>query len=188
MGIDYSYKLIFGKRRLIQVLRALPGIAAPSDDRIEVVLLKETVALPFTMNSETKSLVLNPSQGELWLDVCLLFPSDPLVDEFVLSSMGMYELAPDDLRLIGSISLHVCWKSELVLNFTASTTEMSILFAKSESIRETFINFLRENNGIEAYFDDENSDPIVIWPPTDAKYLPTNIYEQVERRNRRRGY
>lgn len=181
MGLDYSFVVCIKREQLSSALQAVAKFAhVSSNEQIDVYLPEGKLTLPFTSRFKTVPVIVHPSLKELQLDTSLLFPiQDKAIENDVLEREQAFRRredsqdwsAPRDEQgrvAIGYIYLYVnlqprTQQSEfVVLDFMAATTSMSILFDKSASIRETFVDLARTLNASYALLNREN-DGVVLW-------------------------
>ena len=193
MGLDYSYSLRFRRSQLAEILLAVADIAKPSlKPPLELTLPSDggTVSLPFTSRFKTEPIVCD-SHKYLSFDTVLCFESDDVLERYskMEDARGLPSLARDDQGRIclGYVYLSVGLKAyndpdirdHLDFNFTPASSQMSLLFAASESIRRSFVQLLKDHNGMLGQFVDSDNHwgPITIWPETSPVYDPTNLLD-----------
>lgn len=180
MGLDYSYMLFFKHTNRFEVLERLAELADCELEKQTTILFPDRIALlPFESWSETEKEIRYDDSSKWHFMTVLNFPCDDEIAEFTgrpSPSMPIIRLdhTVEDLRVpIGYIYLTVypdlreAWGTKhepgiLLLEFTAATSKMSILFAVSSSIRNTLIGLLQACHGLYGLIDREN-DAVVFW-------------------------
>jgi hypothetical protein len=160
MGLRYSYEVIAPLPCAERLVRAVVKHLIPDDqDR----LLAAWVTGPDGIQH-----MVQRHAHDFWSgDVCLvfLFPSD---DQLAASKTTEGCDDPQTNRIaVGCIwSCLDCGDDYVRFCATAATTGMSVLFAQSPSIRDTFVQIGQEACAALVAFDDggESGDHIGIWP------------------------
>ena len=192
MGLDYAYSLRFRRNQLAEILLAVADIAKPLPyPPLEVVLPGGTgnIFLPFTSRFKAEP-VFCDVQDHLMFATALWFESDDVLERYANACDAEgHPLVRDDKGRIsfGYVYLFIFLKihknndnSEyLDFHFTPATSQMSLLFAASESVRRSFVQILRDHDGLLGQFmdSDNNWGPITIWPETSPLYNPTNLLD-----------
>jgi len=205
MGLDYDYKLRFKREQLGEILLAVADAAQPTETPpLEVILPGgvEAISLPFVyIGPKVTSISCDAEnfQGFLSFGTSLWFESDALLERYAKAQAAEgHSLRRDEQgRLnIGYVYLFVMLKSQpgrprtpetetrdrlpyLDFSFTPATSQMSLLFAGSESVRRFFVTLLEQHNGIRGEFHDSDYGwgPITIWPETAPDYNPANLLD-----------
>ncbi len=205
MGLDYDYKLRFKREQLGEILLAVADASQPNENPpLEVILPggAEVISLPFSLlwpKVSSISCDAEDFQDFLSFGTSLWFESDALLERYAKAQAAEgHPLRRDEQgRLnIGYVYLTVMLKSQpgrprtpeteardrlpyLDFTFTPATSQMSLLFAGSESVRRFFISLLEQHNGIRGEFHDSDYGwgPITIWPETAPDYNPANLLD-----------
>ena len=168
MGLDYSYKMGFRRDQLSDVLGAVGEWSRDAGESTDIYLPQGKITVPFTSRFRTVPVFLHPAVKRLQFDTSLYFPFDDEVIQKYVAELEQERVS------IGYIYMNIELKSPQFVDcrFTAATTSMSRLFQDSSSVRQTFLNFARQNNAQHLVFDYENGG-IVLW--NDGQEL----YEEV---------
>lgn len=205
MGLDYDYHLRFKRERLGEILLAVADAAQPTETPpLEVILPggAETIFLPFVyVGPKVTSISCDAENfpGLLCFGTSLWFESDALLERYAKAQAaeGHPVRRDEQGRLsIGSVYLIVMLKSlpgrprtpeseardrlpYLDFTFKTATSQMSLLFAGSESVRRFFVMLLEQHEGIRGEFHDSDYGwgPITIWPETAPDYNPANLLD-----------
>lgn len=187
MGLDYSYKLFFNQAQLWDVLAAVASLArAFPNEQTTIQFSDHELTLPFALlPNKSCNLAHDDSLHRRHFTISLYFEFDEAIERYsndwrndVRTSAGFEEWElPLDAQgrvAIGNIYLTVYrdlnYTSRkdydpclVMLCFTAATTEMSRLFEKSQSIRDTFTLLVLLNHGEYCLLDRENDAVVLCW-------------------------
>lgn len=186
MGLDYSYDLLFSRQKLKDVLLAIAAIASPKGETpLEVVFTDETLKLPFTSRFKSEPVICETPLQSLSFDTSLFFSQDEPLRRYEEESRSTnYPVLVDKEGRVafGYIYLSVIpcsYNNEECVSFSfePATSRMSLIFAASQSIRETFTRLLELYEGRLGMFVDSdcNWGPIIIWPESSPHYNPENL-------------
>ena len=155
MGLDYGYEIVIGAERSGELIEALASHLA-ADDRLRLLAAHREYGADLMRG-------LNPDETS-FREVCFSFqfPLDETLREYgnlrIADGAGQY-------ALVGCVWSSVVYGERYVLfRGTAATTEMSILFRDSASVRSTFAGIGATASAFAVLFDDEQELPIEIWP------------------------
>ena len=116
--------------------------------------------------------------GRVQLEGVLLFPTDRFIEAYEANSIKKQQAyaerygstfqppitplppPPAGFSRVGNVDISVRWAENLGVSFRAVTTDMSILFADSRSIEDTFLKFCHDHEGTEFHFDNDPYSPI----------------------------
>jgi len=170
MGLDYSYLLYFKREQLWDVLQGVVELAEPHHPAVKIHFPDHILSIPLDTWS-MKNQEIQHDAADFSFSTVLLFEEDEAILDYVLSRDHGEK---DDLRsppdngkehriAIGYIYLTIHQVipdqpgSNLVMfDFGTTGTRMSLLFANSTSIRNTFIYLLEKCNGICGVFNNES--------------------------------
>lgn len=170
MGLDYSYEIVTTHAGAENTLRVLTRHLHP-DDRDRIL-----DALGHGITEFEKCVQRNTRYENGYLCLCFLFPPDEALS--ASSDLLDYEDATGRVALsCVDLTLRLGEKYVLLRN-TAVTTTMSLLFAQSPNIRETFRQIGQESDALLVTFDDEQDDALAIWP--HEKRLGTSYFTEWE--------
>ena len=175
MGLDYSIMLFFKPQ---DPWRILDGVAEFADYGLQghaaIQYPDQIMRLPFSPWAGTEKLDPIPydDQSEsLDFMTSLIFEKDAEVAEYA-ERYDLDEGSDQQEVSIGIIYLTVYnhWKADetankpglLMFQFTAATTNMSILMAESLAVRNPFIQILERYHGLYGLIDRE-MDAVLIW-------------------------
>jgi hypothetical protein len=178
MGLTYGYDIHLPPRSVAGALAAVAALAPPSRDvpPLDVTLPGgERIVLPFTSGFGSEP-VDCAGRETLDLDTSLMFP----VDDAVRAYGETYGLPPEENGRvqIGYVYLTVRFASFLdprytALEFWASTSGLSRLFARSASIRRTFTDLATTVGAACCLFDVGDGSPgEVCWVSGEAGFPP----------------
>ena len=192
MGLDYAYSLRFRRDQLAEILLATAGIARPlPHPPLEVVLPGGvgSIHVPFTSRFRVEP-VFCDALDHLRFDTALWFESDDVLERYAkIDEAKGHPLMRDDKGRIslGYVYLFIYLKIHknsdnleyLDFHFTPATSQMSLLFAASESVRRSFVQILRAHDGMLGQFEDSDNNwgPITIWPETSPLHNPANLLD-----------
>ncbi len=176
MGLDYSYLLIFKRQDLWKLLEGVGQLCSPSTKQTSVLFPDRTLKLPFEPFASTPAqLFFDDETNQLDFMTCLDFTPDDALVEYA-DQYGNQPQQRSDGRLvvpIGYIYLAVATDLKDVggqpgqaligLTFTAATTNMSILFCESDSIRHAMVGLLEGYEGVCGILDREDSAELIWW-------------------------
>ncbi len=165
MGLDYEYSLRLRRSQLAEIVLAVADIAEPSlDPSLEVILPGEsgTLHLPFTSRFKSEP-VFCDSQEYLCFDTTLPFECDEVLERYARvceaqgdsvnrNSKGRICLGYVYLTIRLRIDDNLDNQAYLDFVFWPATSQMSLLFAASESVRSTFVQLLRYHEGLLGEF------------------------------------
>ncbi|HVF85501.1 MAG TPA: HEAT repeat domain-containing protein, partial [Abditibacteriaceae bacterium] len=173
--------MAFPREQLADVLRAVGQLARNNGEETDVYLPEEKLTLPFTSRFRTVPVLVHDSVERIRFDTSLNFPvGDEVIESYVREQeqhMRKQETSKDwtmprdaqNRVAVGYIYLNVQLKPELqheasvvILSFDAATTGMSHLFEDSVSVRQTFLDFAKQQNALYLLLDREN-DGVVWW-------------------------
>ncbi len=169
MGLDYTYSLRFRRNQLAEILLAVADIAEPlPHPSLEVVLPGGTgsIFLPFTSRFKVEP-VFCDARDHLSFDTALWFKSDDVLERYAnICEAEAHPLVRDNKGRIslGYVYLFIGLKIHdnndnqeyLDFHFTPASSQMSLLFAASESVRRSFVQILRDHDGILGHFMDSD--------------------------------
>jgi len=175
MGLDYSIMLFFERQDPWQILDGVAEFADHSLGKHTAIQYpNQIMRLPFESWAGTEKLDPIPfdDQSDAWeFMASLYFEKDAELSDYAEG----YDLdkGSDQKKVpIGYIYLTVhnnwkgygeSWDPGLILfQFTAATSNMSILFAQSQAVRELFIHLLQKYRGVYGLIDRE-MDAVLIW-------------------------
>lgn len=161
MGLDYSFNLHFRRDQVWSVLQAVAAFAA-CDQSMDVVFPDgRTLTLPFESSEDalgysrgyecmSAPLYLREGFPRLRLDTVLYFDADDAIVSYfekeVPLELGRYRIGLIYLTIyLGDAEGYP--PDEAVFSFGAATTDMSLLFDASTSIRHTFVKLAAEQHG-----------------------------------------
>ena len=193
MGLDYSYDLRFRRTQLKEILLAMVERSEPnSKPPVEVILPggEESIFLPFWVLPQQIRPASFDHRFPPFFGTSLWFDPDEPFERYAAAQAAEGHPLPHDAQgrvSFGSIYLSVYMKPTadnpdlefLDFDFSPATSQMSILFAASESVRRFFVQLLEEHNGISGKFVDSDYGwgPITIWPETAPDYNPENLLD-----------
>ena len=195
MGLDYSYDLRFRRDQLAEILLAVAEIASPlPHPPLEVVLPGGTgsIFLPFTSRFKSEPVFCDARNHLNFVnfDTSLWFESDDVLERYARACESEGHPLVRDGRgrvKLGYVYLSIWLKVQddkgnqdyLDFSFTPATSQMGLLFAASESIRRSFVQLLKDHDGLLGQFVDSDNHwgPIIVWPETSPLYNPTNLLE-----------
>ncbi|MBK3624124.1 hypothetical protein JHN59_04580 [Streptomyces sp. MBT49] len=164
MGLVYSYEIYLRRRDVAGALTALAGLAPPARavPPLDVTLPDgERLVLPFTSRFESEPVDCSGSPT-LELDTSIRFG----VDDAVRAYEGPSGREPDeDGRMaIGYVYLTVRFASlphpgYASMEFSAATSGMSRMFARSARVRELFTDLTAAVGGVCCLFDTGDGGP-----------------------------
>lgn len=192
MGLDYEYSLRFRRNQLAEILLAVADVAQPlPHPPLEVILPGGvgSIRLPFTSRFKVEP-VFCDARDHLSFDTALWFESDDVLERYANACEAEgHPLARDGQGRIRLAYVYLfIWlkihdnndnQEYLDFDFTPATSQMSLLFAASESVRRSFVQILRDHDGILGQFmdSDNNWGPITIWPETSPLCDSTNLLD-----------
>lgn len=169
MGLDYSYEIITPARNVATALRKLSELAPRRDGRPPITVTLpggEQVVLPFTSGFKGEPVDCSAG-GRLPLDTSLMFgvdddavrayveDRDPEVDE-----LGRVPIGYIYLTVLFAPPQHPRYAS---LEFTAATSGMSRLFARSAGVRVVFTDLAAASGGVCCLLDTESDTKDICW-------------------------
>jgi hypothetical protein len=172
MGLDYSFLLYFQRRYLWDALDGLAEIADPVGPPTRVNLPDAIMRLPFEAWAGTPAQLDSASPPhEINLMTALNFAPDDALEEYRDRNDDPLP-SPNGPISVGYIYLTVSCDlpareygetdPDLVLfQLTAATTNMSVLFTESPSIRGAFIRILETCGGVCGILDREDAGELV---------------------------
>ncbi len=176
MGLDYSYLLIFKRQDVWKLLEGVGQLCSPSSEQTSVLFPDRTLKLPFEPFASTPSqLFFDDEANQLDFMTCLDFTPDDALVEYADQYGNQPQQRSDGRRVvsIGYIYLAVATDLKDVggqpgqaligLTFTAATTNMSILFCESDSIRHAMVGLLEGYEGVCGILDREDSAELIWW-------------------------
>jgi hypothetical protein len=155
VGLDYGYEIVIGVERAGELIEALAGHLA-ADDRLRLLAAYREYGADLMRG-------LDP-EGTSFRSVCFSFRFS--LDE-AFREYGSHGIADEagPAALVGCVWSSVVYGDRYVLfRGTAATTQMSILFRDSASVRSTFVRIGATASASAVLFDDEQGLPIEIWP------------------------
>jgi len=175
MGLDYSILCFFERQDPWQIL---DGVAEFADHGLSshtaVQYPNQIMRLPFEAwaGTESKDPIPYDDDRKSWdFMTSLLFDKDEEVSEFA-DHYDLDEGLDQKQVSIGYIYLTVYnnWEGYgesydpglILLQFTAATTNMSLLLAQSQAVRKPFIQLLEKYRGVYGVIDNE-MDGILFW-------------------------
>jgi hypothetical protein len=164
MGLDYSVELFFPIENIKAALEATVENAGEFKAETTIMLPNgDTITVPFAnkveqLNNGTKEEVELNANKSMRLILVMRFPFDETIEKFIARSNPFYLAAHQgeaDCR-IGLIYLGIhCGESYAKFSFTASTSQMSLLFQDSPSVHQVFRNILSKAGGLYGHIDIE---------------------------------
>lgn len=156
MGLDYSYEFVVRRENADLLVSAIADHLAPEDaERI-------ADAKPFNFENPLERVRRDSSFAFGQMCLCFLFPLDPEVSEYHRSSRN--ELVGGKVRVGCMYSEFVVELNFVIFSATAATTDMSLMFANSRSVRQTMIEIAERSNAELLLLDDEQFDNFAVWP------------------------
>ncbi len=176
MGLDYSYKLILKRQDIWKLLEGVARLSSPTSDQTSVLFHDHTLKLPFEPFASTPGqLFFDDEPNQLDFMTCLDFTPDNALAEYA-ERYGNQPQQRSDGRLAVSIGyIYLTVATDLIdigaepghnligLTFTAATSNMSILFCESDSIRNAMIGLLESYEGLCGILDREESAELIWW-------------------------
>ncbi|MEU1286940.1 hypothetical protein [Kitasatospora sp. NPDC005856] len=168
MGLDYSYEIFMPPRNVGRALTRLAELAPRGRDTppLPVTLPGgEQVIVPFT-SGFTSEPVDCSAGGTLELDTSIVIGVDDAVREFFLSDFTRVD---ERGRVpVGYVYLTVrfspAWHPDFAsLQFTAATSAMSRMFARSASVRKVFTGLTAATGGVCCLLDTETDTFDICW-------------------------
>jgi hypothetical protein len=175
MGLDYSFLLFFERQDPWKILDGVAEFADHSLEENTAIRYPDNIMrLPFEAWAGTDKLDPIPydDQSKAWeFMTSLTFEMDDEVEEYAIR----YDLdveGDQDKVAIGYIYLTVynnwegygdCWDpGQILLQFAAATSTMSILMAQSMAVRKPFVGLLERFRGLYGVIDRE-MDGVLFW-------------------------
>jgi len=165
MGLDFSYMLYFERDQLWNALQAVVEIAWAHDPPALIHFPDHALPIPLDTWAPMDKKEFQHDEPEFNFATVLNFPEDAAVLEYLRARNDNIHNGPPDpdkKQGIGMIYLTVYREipdqpaSDLVLlNFSTTGTNMSILFEGSGSIRKTFTGLLEKVPGVCGVFNRE---------------------------------
>jgi hypothetical protein len=163
MGLDYAYEIHLPASQVRRALEAVVELAPPGQKPSVPVTLPggERLIIPFTSNFADDPVDCSDGRN-LSLDTSLMFEvGDDEIREFLDEPGG-------DRAAIGYVYLTVYFDGRrrpgyAELNFTASTTGMSLLFERSASVRRLFTGLAERVGAACCLLDKEQNGYEVCW-------------------------
>ncbi|MFE6055262.1 hypothetical protein ACFQ6N_31315 [Kitasatospora sp. NPDC056446] len=168
MGLDYSYEIFTPPRNVARTLNRLAELAPQGRDTppLPVTLPSgERLTVPFT-SKFTSEPVDCSAGGTLELDTSIAIGVDDAMREFFL---GDFDRADERGRVsVGYVYLSVrfspAWHPDFAsLQFTAATSGMSRMFARSASVRKVFTDLTAATGGVCCLLDTETDVFDICW-------------------------
>ena len=161
MGNNYSYYLYFENQDKWNVLKSIALLSENNQNKGTVIITEssEKISLPFSQFKGTEQIIFDRGVKELDFNISLNFEID--------NAIRNYNSFKEESNQRTKIPIGFIWfgihfgKKYVLFTFTASTNEMSWLFFKSNSIKETFISLLRKHNGKIGIFEEEERQTII---------------------------
>ncbi|HEX2905313.1 MAG TPA: DUF6000 family protein [Phototrophicaceae bacterium] len=179
MGLNYSIDLYFPIDNVEKVLMATIAIAEVVPDAQTQIKLPSgnTITVPFTTNFRNGASIDLTIDNEFALDTALLFIEDAAIREYYEGNNHRATGYGDVLDCpIGYIYLHItCDKQYVCFSFTAAVSSMSLLFVKSASIQNRFLEILNTNGGVIGLIDVEDWDYLLLENPALRISDDTNV-------------
>lgn len=162
MGMDYSYLLYFKRQDLWQALQGVASTSQPSKLPTLIVFPDHMLSLSLESWGKNEKLIGHDA-AQFGFMTSIYFPPDAAIREYLQRvSPEHYEAMSKESLLglpVGIIYLSVynnmlnfrekTWDPELVLlDFGTPGTNMSLLFAESDSIRNRFTRLLEKYHGV----------------------------------------
>ena len=175
MGLDYSFILFFKRQDPWHILEGLAEFAVLSlENHTPIHYPDRIMRLPFEAWAGTEELlpISYDDQSKRWDFITVLyFEPDEELYHFALRNRR--DISKSHERIpVGCIYLtvHSDWSSMgkcydpnlFMLELTAATSDMSILFAQSHSMRAAFVNLLEKYQGVYGLIDREE-DAVLFW-------------------------
>ncbi|MFJ5234646.1 hypothetical protein ACIQBJ_32705 [Kitasatospora sp. NPDC088391] len=168
MGLDYSYEIFLPSRDVGRALTRLAELAPRGRDTppLRVTLPGgEQLTVPFTSNFKSEPVDCSAG-GTLQLDTSIAIGVDDAVREFFLhdsdgvDEQGRVPVGYIYLTVGFSPAQHPNFAS---LQFTAATSRMSRMFARSASARKTFTDLTAAIGGVCCLLDTETDVLDICW-------------------------
>ncbi len=176
MGLDYSYALIFKRQDVWQLLEAVAKLSSQGTKHTSILFPDHTLKLPLEAWADTpEQLFFDDLSDQIQFMTCLDFTPDEALIDYADRYNNKPNERPDGTTVItiGVIYLTVFndpgdWGGEqnsdlIVLQFMAATSNMSILFCESTSIRAAMIGLLEQNEGLYGILDREDAAELIWW-------------------------
>jgi hypothetical protein len=175
MGLDYSFVLHFKQQDPWKLLEGLSAFADQGlQEHTAILYPGEIMRLPFEAWAGTEEKLPIPfdDDSKEWDFMTSLYfePDEELID--YAENNGIADAREQKQIAIGYIYLTVDnkWQADgdqasppmLRLQFTAATSRMSILFTESYSMRNAFIRYLEDYQGVCGLIDRE-MDAVLFW-------------------------
>ncbi len=181
MGLDYDYKIYIKKDKLKQTLKF---VYEHSDkERVSFEIVKDQLyKIDWYVNGKVTKTLLDNFGINQKIDTCILVEEDINIIEYYLWDLTQnyqenssdksdfidYYKNVDNKWWIGNVEIHIKDYSEkmddfIELEFSAVTSDMSRLFAKSKSIDNYFKELSRAVNADYACIYMEDSGYRLIW-------------------------
>ncbi|MFI6937714.1 hypothetical protein ACIBI4_00465 [Streptomyces sp. NPDC050418] len=165
MGLIYGYEFYLRPRDVSRALTRLAALAPPARAvaPLEVTLPGgERLVLPFTSHFESDPVDCSAPGSTLGLDTSLLFDADDALREY--AQLNGPQLEVGGRVRIGYVYVTVRFTSLLHPGYAsvecwAATSGMSRLFARSASVRKTFVDLTAASGGVCCLFDTGDGAP-----------------------------
>lgn len=163
MGLDYTYEVVAELRSADSLVRVLAKhLVARDRQRLLAALGASPESIMRRIQRRDLELELSNDESH---DLCFafLFPSDQHLVAY--GSIRQFDDPQSGRLAIGCVWSSIrCGERYALFRATAATTDMSLLFQESRSIRETFVQIGREAGAALVVFDEEKDDRVGIWP------------------------
>ncbi|MFY7066931.1 hypothetical protein ACOQFV_31160 [Nocardiopsis changdeensis] len=168
MGLNYSYEIFMPPRNVGKALNRLAELAPRDRDTppLRVTLPGgEQVTVPFTSNFKSEPVDCS-ANGTLELDTSIAIGVDDTVREFFLHDS--HRVDEQGRVPVGYIYLTVrfspAWHPDFAsLQFTAASSSMSRMFARSASVRTAFTDLTAATGGVCCVLDTEDDTFDICW-------------------------
>lgn len=187
MSLNNSYNLYFPRDKFGEVIQAIAAMHknVVRKQALKLFMPDYAIDLPFTGNFKSDIIYFRNSIKHLDFEVTLNFEVDNEIEEYIdetrkaferhgacieyqpeFDDRGRYPLGHMHMGvhmdLDEAYALRV-GQDAIEFSFTAPTTRMSTLFARSRSIPEAFVDLLEQYDGIAGYFDDGHGAHKAFW-------------------------
>lgn len=170
MGFDYSYLLYFKRANLWNALGGVVAIAEPYEPPIDIHFPDHVFSIP--LKSWTlKDKLVHHDDPRFGFDTILRFDVDDEIEEYLdfpadIDASNQVAIGHIYLDIICNLAVRQPNNeaADLVLfDFGTPGTRMSKLFLSSRSIRATFLDLLKQYDGVCGVFNQEDAGGEVFW-------------------------
>ena len=183
MGLDYAYEFISERTSADRLVRAMCPHVVPDDRKRLMDYLNLHLGLIDVMEHITQDTFERRTLNHESQEICLsfLFAMDEHVLGFTDRSKDKSSFGTVEGKIpIGCVWTSIkCGKKFVVIRATAATSDMSILFEQSTSVRATITEVCQTGNPLLVLFDDEQSDLVAVWPQ-QGRFTLSATYQTFE--------